>query len=327
IAFIPRYDVVIKPTGYDHPTLRELFVGFNGVGPRTVILNEASALGFDSGFFMFKASLVREPSLWGSYSSQTLSLGLMLFVFIDDNDYPSYSRPLFLKSADQAERIGVGVVRDIRKSSVEFRICRMGLGKRLFGKTWDKDSLVTTFRGRTLDLLAQSFNKMKILKMQTVPHVGDTTALEVSTFFLPAPVRVPTDDEGRLRVEILQAIDLPLTVPMGGEEHEGEKPTFVMLKLNGKEVFRTHAKGAIHPQWDQAVELHISSTVLDNLRVCIMRYASKSSRYMLGEREINLRVLDPRMLTDQELKMDTRGVRLKLRLLFTPETDKSESEE
>ncbi|KAK4222727.1 hypothetical protein QBC38DRAFT_448020 [Podospora fimiseda] len=326
VSFIPRYDIVIKPTNYEHTKLPPLSAGYDGIGPRTVILNETDALSFDSGFFIFKASLTHEPLPRANDPSQSELMGLMLFVFIDDNDYPSYSRSLFLQSTDEVERIGIGFVRNLRVSSVEFRICELSTRRNRIGKRWGKYNSVTTFRGKTLDILARSFSKPTTFNMQSLRDVEGKTALELSTFYLPAPADMPLPeaDKGQLHVQILQAINLPVEGPgpRAGWGHGGAKETtFVVLKLNGTEVSRTRVELGRSPEWNQLFELDISSRILGDLRVSIMRFASISGSSNIGERKINLRGLEPSKLIDHELDMDDDGARLKLRLFFTPDSE------
>lgn len=122
------------------------------------------------------------------------------------------------------------------------------------------------------------------------------------------------DNSGKLRVDVMDADDLPAA------DSNGFSDPYCKFLLNGKEVYKTDKqRKTLHPAWNESFETAIRSRTASKFVVEVWDWDFGDKSDFLGKADINLGMLDPFTKQEVKLVLDGKSGVLRLRMLFTPE--------
>lgn len=119
---------------------------------------------------------------------------------------------------------------------------------------------------------------------------------------------------GKLRVDILDAMDLP------SADRNGKSDPYCKFELNGLEVYKTKVqKKTLHPAWNEFFEVAVPSRTAANFRVDVYDWDFADKPDFLGAADINLESLDPFKASESRFILDGKSGSIRIRLLFRPD--------
>ena len=122
------------------------------------------------------------------------------------------------------------------------------------------------------------------------------------------------NNQGTLRVEVLDAADLPAA------DRNGFSDPYCKFNLDGKEVYKTKTqKKTLHPAWNEAFEVSVRSRTSAKFEVVIYDYDFGDSADLLGKAVIDLKVLDPFRPQEVTMGLDGESGAIRLKMLFRPD--------
>jgi len=122
------------------------------------------------------------------------------------------------------------------------------------------------------------------------------------------------NNQGNLRVEVLDAADLP------SADRNGYSDPFCKFHLSGKEVFKSKVqKKTLHPAWNEFFEVPIRSRTAANFEVQVYDWDLGERADFLGKAVINLDILEPFQRQEVVLGLDGKSGTIRLAMLFKPD--------
>lgn len=119
---------------------------------------------------------------------------------------------------------------------------------------------------------------------------------------------------GNLRVDVLDAIDLPAA------DSNGKSDPYAKFEFNGQDVFKTKTvKKTLNPTWNEYFEMPVPSRTAGKFNVKVYDYDFADKPDFLGGASINLEHLDPFKAKEVKLLLDGKSGSIRLRLLFRPD--------
>lgn len=122
------------------------------------------------------------------------------------------------------------------------------------------------------------------------------------------------NNQGNLRVEVLDAADLPAA------DRNGYSDPYCKFSLNGKDVFKTKVqKKTLHPAWNEFFEVPVRSRTAANFNVTVFDWDFGDKADLLGKAVINLDILEPFRKQEVVLGLDGKSGTIRLSMLFKPD--------
>ncbi len=147
---------------------------------------------------------------------------------------------------------------------------------------------------------------------------GRESKITVSLKYLPVRMHLDPSEsmnnQGTLRVEVLDAADLPVA------DKNGSSDPYCKFNLNGKEVYKTETqKKTLHPAWNEFFEASIRSRTAADFEVVVYDWDRVGDADLLGKADINLNMLEPFQSQEVTLGLDGKSGVIRLKLLFRPD--------
>lgn len=122
------------------------------------------------------------------------------------------------------------------------------------------------------------------------------------------------NNQGKLRVDVLDAADLPAA------DRNGYSDPYCKFKLDGKEVFKTKTqKKTLHPAWNEFFEVPVRSRTGADFEVTVYDWDFGDKADLLGKAHINLNILEPFVPQTVDLGLDGKSGTIRLKMLFKPD--------
>lgn len=142
--------------------------------------------------------------------------------------------------------------------------------------------------------------------------------ITVSLRYLPIKMQLDPSEsfnnQGNLRVEILDAADLPAA------DRNGFSDPYCKFILNDKIIYKTATqKKTLHPAWNEFFEAPIKSRTGSNFRVEVYDWDFGDKADFLGKADINLDILEPMQQQEVVLGLDGKSGTVRLKMLFKPD--------
>ncbi|KFA74977.1 hypothetical protein S40288_02195 [Stachybotrys chartarum IBT 40288] len=264
--------------------------------PAKIRLSPQDLLKYESGLLIFRLLEAEMPDT-----------NSRLEVLVDDMAYPSYTSSLARTRTHKFDEIGDCVIRELEFSRLTVRARKKGD---------DKDDILASLSGNTLETLKQCLNNPTTLKLKAEEGKGGW--VKVSLKYVPIKMDLDPSESinnmGKLRVDVLDATDLP------SADRNGKSDPFCRFMLEGEEVYKTKVqKKTLHPAWNEFFEVAIPSRTAAKLQVTVWDYDFADKPDFLGATDINLESLDPFRASEARYILDGKSGTIRLRLLFRPD--------
>ena len=147
---------------------------------------------------------------------------------------------------------------------------------------------------------------------------GRTQRVKVSLRYIPVKMQLDPSEsinnQGNLRVEVLDATDLPAA------DRNGMSDPYCKFYLNDKDVYKTKTqKKTLHPAWNEYFEVPVPSRTAANFQVKVYDWDFGDKADFLGKADINLAMIEPFSQQEVVLGLDGKSGTIRLKLLFKPD--------
>lgn len=206
---------------------------------------------------------------------------------------------------------GDAMVRELDLSRITLRLVSVPEKK---GE--DAETIKAKITGPTIDTLKRCLYTPTLVSMKD--EHGHESKVKVSMRFLPVKMQLDPSEsfnnQGNLRVEVLDAADLPAA------DRNGFSDPFCRFVLNGQRVYQTNKqKKTLHPAWNEFFEVPIRSRTAAKFNVDVYDWDFGDKDDFLGSAAIPLDVLEPFQAQELVLNLDGKSGSLRLKMLFKPD--------
>ncbi|KAF2841081.1 tricalbin [Patellaria atrata CBS 101060] len=235
-----------------------------------------------------------------------------LEVVMDDMAFASYTSAKIKKKTCAFNETGDAMVRELDFSKITLRLVEEIDDK----GDGEQDHVIAKVTGQTLDTLRLALYKPTQLVLRD--NEGRESKVTVSLKYLPVKMRLDPSESfnnsGTLRVEILDAADLPAA------DRNGYSDPYCKFILNGKEVHKTATqKKTLHPAWNEFFEVQVRSRTAAQFEVKVYDWDFGDKADFLGRAAINLDILEPFQQQEVTLGLDGKSGTIRLKMLFKPD--------
>lgn len=170
--------------------------------------------------------------------------------------------------------------------------------------------------GNTLDVLRRCLYTPTQLILKD--SQGRDSKITVSAKYLPVKMQLDPSEslnnQGNLRVEVLDAADLPAA------DRNGYSDPYCKFLMNGKEIFKTKTqKKTLHPAWNEFFEVPVRSRTAAAFECVVYDWDFGDKADLLGKAIINLDVIEPFRKQEMVLGLDGKSGTVRLSMLFKPD--------
>ncbi|KAF2092391.1 DNA-directed RNA polymerase II subunit J [Rhizodiscina lignyota] len=257
-------------------------------------------LNYESGLIIFTL-------IDGEFSNQ----GCHLEVVMDDHLFPSYTSSKVKQRHASFNEIGDAMVRELDMSRITLRLVQRA------SKDDEKkdNNVIAKLTGQTLEILRRALYTPTQLVLRDGAGENKVT---VSLKYLPIKMQLDPSEsfnnQGNLRVEVLDAADLPAA------DRNGYSDPYCKFILNDKSIYKTAIqKKTLHPAWNEFFETPIKSRTAAEFRVEVYDWDFGDKADFLGKADINLDILEPMQQQEVVLGLDGKSGTIRLKMLFRPD--------
>nr|POE99522.1 uncharacterized protein pyuk71.03c [Quercus suber] len=235
-----------------------------------------------------------------------------LEILMDDMLFPAYSSAKARNTNFSFGETGDAMVRELELSRITLRLVSKVARK----GSDDEEAVRAKITGSTLDILRRSLYTPTQIALKD--DQGRESKITVSCRFLPVQMQLDPSESfnnsGNLRVEVLDAADLPAA------DRNGYSDPYCRFKLDGKEIHKTKTqKKTLHPAWNEFFEVQIRSRTTAKFEVNVYDWDFGDKADHLGDAAIPLDVLEPFVAQEVTLGLDGKSGAVRLRMLFKPD--------
>lgn len=237
--------------------------------------------------------------------------GVHLEVLMDDMKYPAWSSAKVKTKKQTFNETGDAMVRELDLSRITLRLVS---DKDI--KDEDDNDIKTKLSGPLIDTLKRCLYTPTVITMKD--EHGHASNVTVSMRFLPVKMQLDPSEsfnnQGNLRVEVLDAADLPAA------DRNGYSDPYCKFSLNGKEVFKTNKqKKTLHPSWNEYFEVPIRSRTAAQFKVDVYDWDFGDKADFLGGAAVPLDALEPFQAQEVVLNLDGKSGSIRLKMVFKPD--------
>lgn len=237
--------------------------------------------------------------------------GVRLEVLMDDMKYPAWSSAKVRTRKQTFNETGDAMVRELDLSRITLRLV-----PDRDSKDENDNDIKTKLSGPLMDTLKRSLYTPTSITMKD--EHGHASSVTVSMRFLPVRMQLDPSEsfnnQGNLRVEVLDAADLPAA------DRNGYSDPYCKFSLNGKEVYKTNKqKKTLHPAWNEYFEVPVRSRTAAQFKVDVYDWDFGDKADFLGGAAISLDMLEPFQAQEVTLNLDGQSGTIRLKMVFKPD--------
>ncbi|SMR43530.1 unnamed protein product [Zymoseptoria tritici ST99CH_3D1] len=237
--------------------------------------------------------------------------GTHLEVLMDDMKYPAWGSAKVKNRKHTFNETGDAMVRELDLSRITLRLVS---DKDI--KDEKDDDIKAKLSGSLLDTLKRCLYTQTVITLKD--EHGHASNIKVSMRFLPVKMQLDPSEsfnnQGNLRVEVLDAADLPAA------DRNGYSDPYCKFSLNGKDVYKTNKqKKTLHPAWNEFFEVPIRSRTAAKFVVDVYDWDFGDKADFLGGAAVPLDVLEPFQAQEVTLNLDGKSGSIRLKMLFKPD--------
>jgi hypothetical protein len=237
--------------------------------------------------------------------------GTHLEVLMDDMKYPAWSSAKVKSRKHTFNETGDAMVRELDLSRITLRL------------TSDKDvkdekddDIKARLSGSLIETLRRCLYTKTVITLKD--EHGHSSNITVSMRFLPVKMQLDPSEsfnnQGNLRVEVLDAADLPAA------DRNGYSDPYCKFLLNGKDVHKTaKQKKTLHPAWNEFFEIPVRSRTAAKFQVDVYDWDFGDKADFLGGAAVPLDILEPFQAQEVTLNLDGKSGSIRLKMLFKPD--------
>jgi len=256
---------------------------------------------YDTGLLIFKI-----------HEAELAHTGSHLEVVMDDMRFAAYTSAKTRNRVHKFNETGDAIVRELDLSRITLRLVADPDRK----SDKQEDSHRAKINTSTLDALKRSLYIPHWISLKD--EHGHESRIKISMKYLPIRMQLDPSEsinnQGNLRVEILDAADLPAA------DRNGYSDPFCRFSLNGADVHKTAVqKKTLHPAWNEFFEVNVSSRTAAKFECTVWDWDFADKPDFLGAAHINLDLLEPFQAQELTLRLDGKSGSIRLKLLFKPD--------
>jgi hypothetical protein len=232
---------------------------------------------------------------------------------MDDMLFASYTSSKTRSKHYVFNETGDAMVRELDLSRITLRLVEEVDAK---GDDEHDKYVKAKLTGQTLEVLKSALYTPTKLTLKD--KEGRDSKVTVSLKYLPVKMKLDPSEsinnQGNLRVEVLDAADLPAA------DRNGYSDPYCKFQLDGKEVFKSKTqKKTLHPAWNEFFEVPIRSRTAAKFEVDVFDWDFGDKADFLGKAAINLDMLEPFRRQEVSLGLDGKSGTIRLGMLFKPD--------
>lgn len=230
---------------------------------------------------------------------------------MDDMKYPAWQSAKTKSRTHTFNETGDAMIRELDLSRITLRIV-----SDTDIKDDKDDDIKAKLSGSTLDTLKRCLYTPTVITIKDPGGLPNN--IKVSMRYLPVKMQLDPSEsfnnQGMLRVEVLDASDLPAA------DRNGYSDPFCRFVLDGKEVYKTNKqKKTLHPSWNEFFEVPVRSRTAAKFEVKVYDWDFGDKADFLGAAAISLDVLEPFQAQEVILNLDGKSGAIRLKMLFKPD--------
>ncbi|KAI5285228.1 hypothetical protein KEM54_000738, partial [Ascosphaera aggregata] len=230
-------------------------------------------------------------------------------VLMDDHIFPSYISPKIKNRRAVLNDTGNCFVRELDMSRITLRIVKSS-----DEPVDDKERALAKLTGPTLQTLQNCLNTSRELNIRSEYSLSKVV---VSMKYIPVKMVLDPEEsinnEGQLRVSILDAADLP------SADRNGYSDPYCKFVLNDKDVYKTKVqKKTLHPSWNEFFETPVKNRIRSKLKLDVYDWDFGESADYLGGAWVDIASLTPFQPTEMSLPLDGKSGVVRMSLVFSP---------
>ncbi|KAM0720138.1 hypothetical protein Q7P37_004274 [Cladosporium fusiforme] len=267
-------------------------------------ITEENITQYESGILIFKI-------VEGEFSQNHQNCHLE--VVLDDHLFPQYSSAKTRSRHHVFNETSDATIRELDLSQITLRLVSEIDHAGKDGEKYVEAKLT----GNMLEALKRGLNTPTQYTLKGTHNGGGESKITVNLRYIPLRMQLDPSESfnnsGNLRVEVLDAADLPAA------DRNGFSDPYCKFRLGDEQLYKTKIqKKTLHPAWNEFFETPIRSRTAAKFKVDVYDWDFGEKADYLGGADIDLNVLEPFQAQEVTLPLDGKSGAIRLKMVFKP---------